>query len=295
VLVATDQEPPLPKMIDFGIAKAVDAGPDGPGLTHAGALIGTPEYMSPEQLAAERDIDTRSDIYSLGVLLFELLTGSLPTSRGDLRKEGLLAIQRAVLDTETPKPSDRVRERTTGAGKDTPTTTVPIDARRLRGELDWIVMKALAKERARRYQTPQDLAEDLRRHLRAEPVLAGPPSRTYRMIKFVRRHRVAMSAVAAVLLASVVEALFDQCAAVTGAGSRIAFSYVGTRADGRPDAGPWTRLVLWMLRVGGEPWLWSIRPEELGPFLKANGWGTAPDPEPSSGRCGVEFPGVAVK
>ena len=92
-----------------------------------------------------------------------------------------------------------------------------------------------------------------------------------------------------------VGALFDQCAAVTGAGSRIAFSYIGSRTDGRPDAGPWTRLVMWILKVGGEPWLWSIRPEELGPFLKANGWGIAPDPEPSSGRCGVEFFGVAVK
>jgi methyltransferase (TIGR00027 family) len=92
-----------------------------------------------------------------------------------------------------------------------------------------------------------------------------------------------------------VGALFDQCAAVTGAGSRIAFSYIGSRTDGRPDVGPWTSLVMWMLKVGGEPWLWSIRPEELGPFLKANGWGIAPDPEPSSGRCGVEFFGVAVK
>jgi methyltransferase (TIGR00027 family) len=92
-----------------------------------------------------------------------------------------------------------------------------------------------------------------------------------------------------------VGALFDQCAAVTGAGSRIAFSYIGSRTDGRPDAGPWTSLVMWILKVGGEPWLWSIRPEELGPFLKANGWGIAPDPEPSSGRCGVEFFGVAVK
>jgi methyltransferase (TIGR00027 family) len=92
-----------------------------------------------------------------------------------------------------------------------------------------------------------------------------------------------------------VAALFDQCAAVTGAGSRIAFSYIGTRADGRPDAGFWTRLVMWILKVGGEPWLWSIRPEELGSFLKANGWGIAPDPESLSGRCGVEFFEVAVK
>jgi methyltransferase (TIGR00027 family) len=92
-----------------------------------------------------------------------------------------------------------------------------------------------------------------------------------------------------------VGALFDQCAAITGAGSRIAFTYVGTRADGRPDAGPWTRLVLWILKVGEEPWLWSIRPEELGPFLNGNRWGIAPNLEASSGRCGVEFFEVAVK
>lgn len=89
--------------------------------------------------------------------------------------------------------------------------------------------------------------------------------------------------------------LFEQCAAITGAGSRIAFSYVGTRADGRPDAGPWTRLVLWILELSGEPWLWSIRPEELGAFLNGTGWGLAPNLEASSGRCGVEFYGVAVK
>jgi methyltransferase (TIGR00027 family) len=92
-----------------------------------------------------------------------------------------------------------------------------------------------------------------------------------------------------------VGALFDQCAAITGAGSRIVFTYIGTRADGRPDAGPWARLVLWILEVGGEPWLWSIRPEELDPFLNRNSWGIAPDLEVSSGRCGIEFFGVAVK
>jgi methyltransferase (TIGR00027 family) len=92
-----------------------------------------------------------------------------------------------------------------------------------------------------------------------------------------------------------VEALFDQCAAISGAGSRIAFTHVGTRSDGRPDAGPWTRLVLWLLKVGGEPWLWSIRSKELGLFLKEHGWTIAPHLDVSSGRRGVEFFGVAVK
>ena len=90
-----------------------------------------------------------------------------------------------------------------------------------------------------------------------------------------------------------VGAVFVQCADITGAGSRIAFTYIGTRADGRPDAGPWTRLVLWILKVGGEPWLWSIRPEELGPFLIGNSWGIDPNLEGSSRRCGIEFFGVA--
>ena len=92
-----------------------------------------------------------------------------------------------------------------------------------------------------------------------------------------------------------VGALFDQCATITGAGSLIAFTYVGTRSDGRPDAGPWTRLVLWILKAYGEPWLWSMRPEELGPFLKEHSWTIAPNQLASSGRHGVEFFGVAVK
>jgi len=90
-------------------------------------------------------------------------------------------------------------------------------------------------------------------------------------------------------------ALFGQCAAITGVGSRIAFTYIGTLADGRPDAGPWTRLVLWILKLSGEPWLWSIRPEELGPFLDVNSWTITPDRVVSSGRCGIELFGVAVR
>ena len=97
------------------------------------------------------------------------------------------------------------------------------------------------------------------------------------------------------LPAAAVGALFEQCAAITGAGSRIAFSYVGIRADGRPDAGRWTGLVLWILKVSGEPWLWGIQPGELGAFLEENGWTIARDPAPSCRRCGVEFLGVAVK
>ena len=92
-----------------------------------------------------------------------------------------------------------------------------------------------------------------------------------------------------------VGALFEQCAAVTGAGSRIAFTYVGTRPNGQPDVGPWTWLVLWILKVSGEPWLWSTQPEELGPFLKENSWTIAPNQTESSDRCGVEFFGVSVK
>ena len=92
-----------------------------------------------------------------------------------------------------------------------------------------------------------------------------------------------------------VRALFRQCAAITGVGSRMAFSYVGTRTDSRPDAGPWTGLVLWLLKVGGEPWLWSLRPEELAPFLEENGWRNAPDSIASNGRYGVEFFGVALR
>ena len=195
------------KVIDFGIAKAItQQATDHTIFTERGTLLGTPEYMSPEQASMDvRDLDTRTDVYSLGVVLYELLSGKLPFESATLRSAGYAEVQRIIREVDPPRPSDRAAR--ASAAEATSHGSHPADlANTLRGELDWIVMKALEKERDRRYDSPALLAEDLRRHLRGEAVLAAPPSRAYRLRKALKRHRVAVvagSAVAAALVAGV--------------------------------------------------------------------------------------------
>ena len=172
-------------------------------------MIGTPEYMSPEQAEGSLDIDTRTDVYSLGVLLYELLTGSTPFSTRELQAAGLAEIRRIIREVDPPKPSTRiVHSAETLATAAAKRQTVP---RRLsaivRGELDWIVMRALEKDRQRRYPTANALAMDVQRYLGGEPVVAAPPGAAYRMGKFVRRHRGGVLAAAAVAAALVVGAV----------------------------------------------------------------------------------------
>ena len=200
VLVTLRDGCPMPKVIDFGTAKAIDQTLTERTLfTQVGQIVGTPEYMSPEQAEMSGlDIDTRSDIYSLGVLLYELLTGSTPLERSRLREAGFAEILRRIRDEEPPKPSTRLStteqigtiagQRKTEPGK---------LARLVRGELDWITMKALEKDRARRYETANALARDIQRYLADEPVEAGPPSARYRLGKFARKHRAALATAAA--------------------------------------------------------------------------------------------------
>jgi len=224
VLVTMNDERPLPKVIDFGIAKAT-----GPKLTERtlftefAAIIGTPAYMSPEQAQMSAlDVDTRGDVYSLGVLLYELLTGTTPFESEVLMQSGLAEMQRIIREVEPPRPSIRVCGWHTQAGwhgqaqrgraatgapehgrafgsamasssavtvaqfrRTDPSTLI----RSIRGELDWIVMKCLEKDRTRRYDTASGLAADVQRFLRDEPVLAGPPTAAYRLRKFLRRRR----------------------------------------------------------------------------------------------------------
>jgi eukaryotic-like serine/threonine-protein kinase len=205
VLVATTDGRAVPKVIDFGIAKATQARLTEKTLfTEFRQLIGTPEYMSPEQAGlGGMDLDTRSDVYSLGVLLYELLTGTPPFEPAALRSKAYEEMRRIIKEVEPPKPSTRL----TALGE----TLAAVAERRgtdgrklqklLRGELDWVVMRCLEKDRTRRYQTASEVAADVQRHLRNEPVSAGPPGVGYRLGKLLRKHRGPVTAAAALIAA----------------------------------------------------------------------------------------------
>ena len=205
VLVSMVDGRPFAKVIDFGIAKAT-ASPltDKTLFTEHRQLIGTPEYMSPEQAEGSPDIDTRTDVYALGVMLYELLTGNTPFDSARLRSAAWGEMQRIIREEDPPAPSLRLNQNLATLAATASARRVDPDRLRasVRGELDWVVMKALDKDRARRYDTPAQFASDIARHLTGEPVQAAPPSRAYKARKFVRRNKgavVAGSAVAAAL------------------------------------------------------------------------------------------------
>jgi serine/threonine protein kinase/Tfp pilus assembly protein PilF len=205
VLVEEQDGRPVPKIIDFGIAKAIgDDTRERTWMTVHGRLMGTPAYMSPEQAGhGSEDVDTRTDVYSLGALLFELLTGSPPLDPEELRRAAQDEILRRIREQDPPRPSERVA--TLGPASEHVTLARATDRamlrKSLRGDLDWITLRALEKDRRRRYTTPAEMAEDIRRYFRDEAVTAGPPTAGYRARKFVRRHRAGVIAVAAVGLA----------------------------------------------------------------------------------------------
>jgi serine/threonine protein kinase len=201
ILVSEVDGKPMARIIDFGLAKAIGHRLTGGSLhTHVGAILGTLEYMSPEQAdSGGEDIDTRSDVYSLGVVLYQLLAGALPL---DLKKMAGEQILRMIREQDAPPPSSRVLTE----GSDSAitarnrSTDLPSLTRQLRGDPDAVVLKALEKDRKRRYASPSDLAADIERYLRNEPVSAHPPSAIYRGQKYIRRHRFGVIVAAAALM-----------------------------------------------------------------------------------------------
>jgi serine/threonine protein kinase/tetratricopeptide (TPR) repeat protein len=231
VLVSLYDGRPVPKVIDFGVAKAT-----GPKLTERtlftalGAVVGTLEYMAPEQAEVNQlDVDTRTDIYSLGVLLYEQLTGTTPLERGRLTKAALWDALRLIREEEPPRPSARLSSSATLARVAASRATEPAKLTKLlRGELDWIVMKCLEKDRNRRYETANGLARDPQRYLADEPVLAQPPSAMYLLRKFARRHKAGLAVTATAALALAVAAigvgwaLWDRAAQAEARAERMA-------------------------------------------------------------------------
>ena len=204
VMVTRHDGKPVPKVIDFGIAKAINQKLTEKTLfTRYAHIIGTPAYMSPEQAElSDLDIDTRTDIYSLGVLLYELLTGTPPFGEEELRKAGYIEMQRVIREQEPTKPSTKLStlgKTLTDIAKHR-SATPDVLRKAIRGDLDWIAMKSLEKDRSRRYETANGLASDIQRHLTHEPVLARGPSAGYRLQKFLRRHRSQTIAVLAMVV-----------------------------------------------------------------------------------------------
>lgn len=200
ILVPSHDGKAVVKVIDFGIAKAIGMENTGTTIfTQFGRMIGTPQYMSPEQAEPNAlAVDTRSDIYSLGVILYELLTGTTPLDGDQLRNAAFAGMQRLIREVTPPKPSTRLAESSQAH---------PVSPRSLRGDLDWIVLKALEKDPARRYESAGALAEDLLRFLQHKPVEARPPSMSYLMLRFTRRHRGPVFAGAALLMTLILGAV----------------------------------------------------------------------------------------
>ena len=246
VLVANYDGKPVPMVIDFGIAKATGQKlTDKTVFTGFGQFIGKPAYMCPEQAELNAmDVDTRADIYALGVLLYELLTGKTPLDAKDLVAAGFEAMRKMIQEKEPPRPSTRISslsnaEQSTMASQRQ--AEPPKLIRLVRGDLDWVTMKCLEKDRSRRYGTANGLAADIERHLNNEPVVARPPSNIYRFQKFVRRNKLAFAAVTAI-----------SCVLVFGTIVSTWLAVRATRAERRAESEAGKKFLLTMLSMGAE-------------------------------------------
>ena len=244
ILVESHDGKPVPRVIDFGLAKATSGMQlsEHTLFTGFGTVMGTPLYMAPEQATFNAvDVDTRADLYSLGVVLYELLTGSTPLTRETFKHAALDEMLRLIREQDAPSPSNRLSSTDARPAIAANRHTDPAKLSRfLKGELDWIVMKALAKERDRRYETANGLARDVERFLNHEPVLAGPPGARYRLKKFVRRNRGAVVAASLLLLTLLAGIAGTTWGLIAADWARLAETKRG-RANGSPSSRPRAR------------------------------------------------------
>jgi len=255
ILVVEQDGRGVPKIIDFGLARATEKQLHDMTMTAEGAILGTPAYMSPEQTGGSDDaVDTRSDVYALGVILYELLTGELPFSHEELMAGGYARMVRMIREVEPPRPSRRLLMRgpASGAVAARHATSLGVLLRALRFDLDWVVMSAIAKEPERRYPSVGELAADLRRHLADEPVLAKAPSTAYRIRKLVKRYRGRVVAATTALLALIAGLIVS-----------LAFYFDAQYAHGetRKAKDALDPLVLRGLQQEAENDLWPVHPD----------------------------------
>ncbi|MEZ5966464.1 MAG: bifunctional serine/threonine-protein kinase/formylglycine-generating enzyme family protein [Planctomycetota bacterium] len=249
ILVVESDDGGVPKIIDFGLARAVEQTGDATELTMAGSVLGTPAYMSPEQAGAADSVDTRADVYALGVVLYELLTGELPFSNAELMSRGPDEMRRVIREVEPPRPSRKLAQPGVDAAGAAAARSMSLPALNgaLQRELDWVVMLALRKEREERYASVGEFAADLRRYLNDEPVSATAPSTIYRARKLLRRYRVQAIAAASVLLAL-----------VGGLAASLWFLFEARFAKDRLDP-----LVLRALEQEAAHELWPVHPARV--------------------------------